>query len=67
VPIEQRPVYIVGELHDVPVNASKMEKVFAESDWMYEPFDVDVLTASFRACSPAAVPLLGWASAKRMG
>jgi FkbM family methyltransferase len=65
VPAEHRAVYIVGELHDVPVNGSRMEKIFAESGWVYEPFDVDVLTASFRACSPAAVPLLHWASEEK--
>jgi hypothetical protein len=57
-------VYVVGELHDVPVNGSKMEEIFSASGWVYEPFDVDVLTASFRACSPAAAPLLPWALGK---
>jgi FkbM family methyltransferase len=64
VPAEHRAVYVVGELHDVPVNGSKMEEIFSASGWVYEPFDVDVLTASFRACSPAAAPLLPWALGK---
>jgi FkbM family methyltransferase len=63
-PQEQRPVYIVGELHDFPKNAPLMEDLFNRHGWTHELFDIDTETSSFRACSPAAVPLVGWAAAK---
>lgn len=62
VPKEQRAVYIVGELHDYPVNAPLMEDLFQRCGWTLELFDVDRKTSSFRACSPSAVPLLAWAA-----
>ncbi len=62
-PGEHRPVYIVGELHDRPNNAAVLEQIFREQSWTLELFDVDEVTCSFRACSPSAVPLLGWAKA----
>jgi FkbM family methyltransferase len=62
-PRESRSVYIVGELHDFPVNAPIMKRMFEENGWTLELFDINNLTSSFRACSPAAVPLLSWASA----
>jgi FkbM family methyltransferase len=61
VPHEQRAVYIVGELHDYPVNAPRMRRLFDDHGWMLELFDIDEKTSSFQACSPAAVPLLEWA------
>ena len=61
VPGEQRAVYVIGELHDFPVNAPLMERLFHDHGWTLELFDVDRKTSSFRACSPAAVPLLEWA------
>jgi FkbM family methyltransferase len=64
VPGEDRAVYIVGELHDIAKNTAPMERLFAHSGWVFEMFDVDVETASFRACSPSAIPLLGWAASK---
>lgn len=61
VPSEKRAVYVVGELHNVPVNRTLLEEIFRKSGWTAELFDIDVETSSFRACSPAAVPLLTWA------
>jgi FkbM family methyltransferase len=61
VPTEQRAVYVVGELHDVQRNAGGMERLFAEHGWTFELFATDTHTSNFRACSPAAVPLLSWA------
>ncbi|MEO8736025.1 MAG: FkbM family methyltransferase [Edaphobacter sp.] len=60
-PQERRAVYIVGELHNYPVNASLMERMFRDCGWILELFDIDQKTSSFRACSPSAVPLLSWA------
>lgn len=60
-PKERRAVYIVGELHDYPVNAPVMERLFYDHGWTLELFDIDRDTSSFRACSPAAFPLLAWA------
>ena len=62
VPSEQRPVYIVGELHDFAVNASIMERIFGDHGWTFEFCSIANDHANFRACSPAAVPLLGWAA-----
>jgi FkbM family methyltransferase len=59
-PHEQRAVYIVGELHDYPVNAPLMRRLFDDHGWTLELFDIDQKTSNFRACSPAAVPLLEW-------
>lgn len=59
-PQERRTVYIVGELHDFPVNAPLMRRLFDEHGWTLDLFDIGRDTSSFRACSPAAVPLLGW-------
>ena len=61
-PREQRAVYIVGELHNYPVNAPLMERLFRDCGWTLELFDIDRQTSSFRACSPAAAPLLAWAA-----
>lgn len=61
-PHERRPIYIVGELHNYPVNAPLMKRLFEENGWTLELFDIDQQTSSFRACSPAAVPLLDWAA-----
>jgi FkbM family methyltransferase len=58
VPNERRAVYIVGELHDHPVNAPILERLLRDHGWMCEFFDVDRSTSSFRACSPLAIPLL---------
>jgi FkbM family methyltransferase len=60
---ETRAIYVVGELHHYPVNAPVMERLFRDHGWTLELFDIDELTSSFRACSPAAVSMLGWATA----
>jgi FkbM family methyltransferase len=62
-PKEKRAVYIVGELHDAQVNAPIMKRLFHEHGWTLDLFDVGPETGPFRACSPAAVPLLRWAAA----
>jgi FkbM family methyltransferase len=65
-PGEQRAVYIVGELHHYPVNAPILERMFQDHGWTLELFDIGGEESNFRACSPAAVPLLRWpASIKR--
>jgi len=65
-PSEDRPVYVVGELHDVSINAPKMEQLFEDHNWSYEFGTVAGDQCLFRACSPAALPLLAsMASAKR--
>jgi FkbM family methyltransferase len=58
VPSERRPVYLVGELHDVSVNGATMERLFHDHGWTYELGEVAGDQALFRACSPAALPLL---------
>jgi FkbM family methyltransferase len=58
VPSERRPVYIVGELHSFAVNASIMERIFRENGWKFEFSSIANDHANFRACSPAALPLL---------
>jgi FkbM family methyltransferase len=65
VPTERRAVYIVGELHEHPVNAPTLERLFLGHGWTLEFFDVDKETSSFRACSPLAVPMLGWATSAK--
>lgn len=61
-PKERRPVYVVGELHNFPVNAPLMKQIFDDHGWTLELLDIDRETSNFRACSPAAAPLLEWAS-----
>ena len=63
IPEENRPVYIVGELHDFSVNATPMIKLFADHGWKFEFNSIADDHANFRACSPVAVPMIGWASA----
>jgi FkbM family methyltransferase len=58
VPHELRAVYVVGELHDFAANAPLMGKIFEEHGWAYEYCSVTDNNALFRACSPAALPLL---------
>ncbi|HEX4577948.1 MAG TPA: FkbM family methyltransferase [Edaphobacter sp.] len=58
VPSEHRPVYIVGELHEYAVNASAFERIFYEHGWTFEYCEITDDHATFRACSPAALPLL---------
>jgi FkbM family methyltransferase len=58
IPNEQRPVYLVGELHEYAVNASTFEQIFNDNGWTFEYREVNDDHATFRACSPAALPLL---------
>ena len=64
---EQRATYIVGELHQYPINAPIIKRLFQDHGWTLELFDIDEVTSSFRACSPRAVPLLSWARAMNLG
>jgi FkbM family methyltransferase len=66
-PTEHRPIYIVGELHQYPVNSPIMERLFRENGWMLELFDTDEVTSSFRACSPSAISLLSWPARVKTG
>jgi len=63
VPAEQRPTYIVGELHHFSLTEKILESIFHDHGWSFEFLKISGEDATFRACSPAAVPLLGWASA----
>ena len=58
VPLERRPVYLVGELHEYAVNASAFEQIFHDSGWTFEYREITDDHATFRACSPAALLLL---------
>ena len=58
VPSEQRPVHLVGELHEYAVNASTFEQIFHDNGWTFEYREITDDHATFRACSPAALPLL---------
>ena len=58
VPIEARPVCVVGELHDCSVNMPPLRKLFEDHGWSYEIGELAGDQALFRACSPAALPLL---------
>jgi FkbM family methyltransferase len=57
-PTERRPVYLVGELHQYAQNASAFEQMFADHGWTFEYREITNDHATFRACSPAALPLL---------
>ncbi len=58
IPSEQRPVYIVGELHHYRTNLATMETIFHDHGWTFEMTEVADDHANFRGCSPAALPLL---------
>lgn len=58
VPGEKRPVYVVGELHDVSVNQLPLEEIFRTYGWSFHVGTVGGDQAIFRACSPAALPML---------
>ncbi len=58
VPFEQRAVYILGELHDYEHEASSMEDLFRRYGWAFSFFEIYDNHANFRACSPAALPLV---------
>lgn len=57
-PSEERPIYVVGELHDVSVNGPQLEQLFADHGWSFEFGEVAGDQTIFKACSPAARPLL---------
>jgi len=57
-PEETRPVYIVGEVHNVPVNVPLMERLFKAYGWSYDFGPLVDAETVFHACSPAALPLL---------
>ncbi len=57
-PSEQRPVYLVGELHEYARNVSDFERMFRENGWTMQFRSTYDDHATFRACSPAALPLL---------
>lgn len=57
-PHEKRPVYVVGELHDVSVNGPQLERLFRKHDWSFHFGPVAGDQAIFQACSPAALPML---------
>jgi FkbM family methyltransferase len=57
-PSEHRPVYLVGELHQVSVNAVLMQQLFSRAGWPFEISTVIDDHALFKACSPAALPFL---------
>ncbi|MBS1798464.1 MAG: FkbM family methyltransferase [Acidobacteria bacterium] len=66
IPCENRPVYVVGELHDVSMRGPQLRKLFEDYDWCFEFDEIRDDQAIFRACSPAAFPLLpSMASATR--
>ena len=58
VPSEHRPVYIVGELHRFATNAPTLRRTFEDNGWAFEFCEVANDHATFRACSPSALPLL---------
>lgn len=58
VPTERRAVYVVGELHNYQVNSSIFEAIFRDQGWTFEYRSISHDHALFRACSPAALPLL---------
>jgi len=58
VPSEHRPVYVVGELHSFAVNESILRGIFEDNGWTFEFCEIADDHATFRACSPAALPLL---------
>jgi FkbM family methyltransferase len=64
IPSEDRPVYVVGELHDVAVNAPRMQDLFDAHGWTLELIGIADDLCSFRGCSPAAAPLLAWTTAE---
>jgi FkbM family methyltransferase len=58
VPLERRAVYVVGELHGFAVNAQTLQEIFEDRGWSFQFCEIANDQATFRACSPAALPLL---------
>jgi FkbM family methyltransferase len=60
VPTERRAVWVVGELHQLPVNRPIVERLFRDHGWKVDYFDTGEVTSGFHACSPSAIPMLNW-------
>ena len=58
VPRNRRPVYVVGELHEFPVNAPQLERLFQANNWTYRFWGFADDQAMFHACSPEALHML---------
>jgi FkbM family methyltransferase len=58
VPMEERAVYIVGELHNYEGESMLMEELFREHGWTFGFSHIYDNYAHFRACSPAALPFI---------
>lgn len=54
VPDETRPVFVVGEVHNARVNASRLQQIFEKNGWTVCFEDVGEMTGNFIAWSPAA-------------
>lgn len=67
VPYETRPVYVVGELHEASEKGPQIARLFINHGWTFEIDSHVHAETTFRACSPAALPLLpSMASAQSM-
>jgi hypothetical protein len=58
VPSEDGAVYLVGEPHEFDRNNSALRKIFHDNGWSFEYIEIGDNHSTFRACSPAAFPLL---------
>jgi FkbM family methyltransferase len=67
VPSEHRAVYLVGELHGYAANSAAFEQIFHASEWKFEYCEITDDHATFRAYSPAALPLLASTSKPTTG
>lgn len=54
-PDEQRPVCVIGELHNHPKNGAAFKKLFEDHDWLFYFSEVSEVHSIFNAWSPAAV------------
>lgn len=57
-PLEQRAVVIVGELHDHARNVARFKQFFQTAGWNLAFLGGNDSTSTFRAVSPAALPLM---------
>jgi FkbM family methyltransferase len=53
-----RPIYLVGELHHFSENAPLLARIFEKHGWTYNLGQDSDDHSTFRACSPAAFPVL---------
>jgi hypothetical protein len=58
VPVETRPVFIIGELHNHKENHAAMERIFGAHDWSLRFSGVSDAGSIFEAWSPAARPFV---------